>query len=122
MNYWPVVDGVDELFEDPRYGSSEIVQRRLRRSTVVKALNHLGYSELEQERQPPGSPRRRALGVAGDDAGAVDVVAELIERIGYDAVRLGSLAAGRLLEPGGRVFGASLGPGEFEQALQAEAA
>src|ERR1700687_1661719 len=25
MNYWPPVDGVQELFEDQRYGSSEIV-------------------------------------------------------------------------------------------------
>jgi 8-hydroxy-5-deazaflavin:NADPH oxidoreductase len=122
MNYWPVVDGLDELFEDPRYGSSEIVQRRLDHSTVVKALNHLGYYQLEEERQPAGSPGRRALGVAGDDAGAVDVVADAIERIGYDAVRLESLAAGRLLEPGGPVFGASLGRYEFERALRAGAA
>src|SRR5258707_9188623 len=56
MNYWPPVDGVQELFEDHRYGSSEIVQRRLVRSTVVKTLNHLGYHELEDERRPGGSP------------------------------------------------------------------
>ena len=31
MNYWPPVDGVQELFDDQRYGSSEIVQRRLAR-------------------------------------------------------------------------------------------
>src|SRR6202049_1253704 len=47
MNYWPPVDGVVELFEDHRSGSSEIVQRRLTRSTVVKTLNHIGYQELE---------------------------------------------------------------------------
>jgi 8-hydroxy-5-deazaflavin:NADPH oxidoreductase len=122
MNYWPPVDGFQELFEDRRYGSSEIVQHRLDRSTVVKTLNHIGYHELDDERQPEGSPRRRALGVAGDDPGAVDVVAELIERIGYDTVRLESLSAGRLLEPGNPVFGASLGRPEFELALRAEAA
>ena len=43
-------------------------------------------------------------------------------RIGYDAARLGSLSAGRLLEPGGPVFGASLGRAEFELALRAQAA
>ncbi|MCW3063461.1 MAG: oxidoreductase, partial [Solirubrobacterales bacterium] len=42
MNYWPPVDGVQEMFEDHRYGSSELVQHRLARSTVVKTLNHLG--------------------------------------------------------------------------------
>jgi predicted dinucleotide-binding enzyme len=122
MNYWPPVDGVVELFEDHRYGSSEIVQRRLASSTVVKTLNHIGYHELEDGRRPGGSPERRALGVAGDDPRAVDVVAELIERIGYDAVRFDRLSAGRLLEPGGPVFGASLHRSEFELAVRVEAA
>ena len=122
MNYWPPVDGIQEMFEDRRYGSSEIVQRRLVRSTVVKTLNHIGYHELEDERRPRGSPERRALGVAGDDPRAVDVVAELIERIGYDAVRFDRLSAGRLLEPGSPVFGASLHRSEFELAVRAEAA
>jgi hypothetical protein len=122
MNYWPPVDGVQEMFEDHRYSSSEIVQRRLVRSTVVKTINHIGYHEIEDERRPEGSPERRALGVAGDDLRAVDVVAEFIERIGYDAVRFDHLSAGRLLEPGGPVFGASLHRTEFELAVRTEAA
>ncbi|HEV7961837.1 MAG TPA: NAD(P)-binding domain-containing protein [Actinoplanes sp.] len=122
MNYWPPTDGVQQRFEDRRYGSSEIVQRRLSRSTIVKTLNHIGYHELDDDRRPPGSPERRALGVAGDDPAAVDVVAEVIERIGYDTVRLESLNAGRLLEPAGPVFGVSLRRTEFEQAMSAKAA
>jgi len=102
--------------------SSEFVQNRLDRSTVVKTLNHIGYHELDDERRPIGSPERRALGVAGDDEAAVEVVAEIIERIGYDAVRLSPLSAGRVLQPGGPVFGASLRRAEFELALHAEAA
>ena len=122
MNYWPPIDGVQEMFEDRRYGSSEIVQHRLARSTVVKTLNQIGYHELDDERRPVGSPERRALGVAGDDPGAVDVVAEVIERIGYDTVRLDSLSAGRRLEPGGPVFGVSMRRTEFELAVYPEAA
>jgi predicted dinucleotide-binding enzyme len=122
MNYWPPVDGVQEMFEDRRYGSSEIVARRLSRSTIVKTLNHIGYHELEDDRRPMGSPERRALGVAGDDPGSVDAVADVIERIGYDTVRLDSLRAGRLLEPGGPVFGTSLRRTDFELALGARAA
>jgi predicted dinucleotide-binding enzyme len=121
MNYWPPIDGVQEMFEDRRYGSSEIVAHRLARSTVVKTLNHIGYHELDDQRRPVGSPRRRALGVASDDPGALNVVAEFIERIGYDAVRLPRLGAGRLLEPGGPVFGASLTRTEFELSVHAEA-
>jgi predicted dinucleotide-binding enzyme len=122
MNYWPPVDGVQEMFEDRRYGSSEIVQHRLARSAVVKTLNHIGYHELDDERRPAGSPERRALGVAGDDPRAVDAVAGVIERIGYDAVRFGSLRAGRLLEPGGPVFGVALRRAEFDPAVRAKAA
>jgi predicted dinucleotide-binding enzyme len=122
MNYWPPVDGVQEMFEDRRYSSSEIVQRRLARSTIVKTLSHIGYHDMEDDRRPAGSTERRALGVAGDDRAAVDAVADVIERIGYDTVRLDSLSAGRLLEPGGPVFGVSLHRAEFELAVRAKVA
>lgn len=49
----------------------------------------------------------------------MDVVAEVIERIGYDSVRLDSLSAARLLEPGGPVFGVSLRRPEFGLAVRA---
>jgi 8-hydroxy-5-deazaflavin:NADPH oxidoreductase len=120
MNYWPAVDGVQPSFEDSPLSSSEIVQRRLALSTLVKTLNHIGYHELEEDRRPAGSPERRALGIASDDPAAIDAVAGLIERIGYDAVRLDSLRAGRLLEPGGPVFGAALSRAEFELAVLAK--
>jgi predicted dinucleotide-binding enzyme len=122
MNYWPPVDGVQAAFEDRTSGSSEIVQHRLARSTVVKTLNHIGYHEMDDQRRAPGSHDRRALGVAGDDPDAVNLVAEVIERIGYDTVRLDSLSAGRHLEPGGPVFGASLSRSDFEGVLRAQAA
>jgi predicted dinucleotide-binding enzyme len=120
MNYWPPIDGVQELFEDDELGSSEIVAHRLPRSRIVKTLNQIGYHDLEDGRRPVGSWDRRALGVAGDDPDAVDAVAEVVERIGYDAVRLDSLRAGRILEPGGPVFGASLSRADFEEAVGAE--
>ena len=122
MNYWPEVNGYLDTFAKSQLSSSEIVQRRLARSTIVKTLNHIGYHELAEDRLPAGSPERRALGVAGDDRGAVDVVADVVERIGYDAVRLDSLSAGRLLEPGGPVFGISLRKNEFELAVGAAVA
>jgi predicted dinucleotide-binding enzyme len=119
MNYWPPVDGVQPMFDDALKGSSEIVAKRLAHAMIVKSLNHIGYHELEADRRPAGAPDRHALGVAGDDPTAVDAVAELVERVGYDAVRLDSLGAGRLLEPGGPVFGKSLRRNEFEQSVHA---
>src|SRR5258705_6709754 len=69
MNYWPASDGVLKPFEDG--GSSETVARRLAGSTVVKALNHIGYHELEDRARPAGAPDRRAPRVAGAEPPAV---------------------------------------------------
>jgi predicted dinucleotide-binding enzyme len=119
MNYWPASDGVLAAFENG--GSSEIVARRLAGSAVVKALNHIGYHELEDRARPAGAPDRRAAGLAGDDPAAVAAVAELTDRLGYDPVRLGGLRAGRVLQPGGPVFGQVLTVPEFERAVYEDA-
>jgi hypothetical protein len=119
MNYWPASDGVLSAFEDG--GSSEIVAGRLAGSTVVKALNHIGYHELEDRARPPGAADRRAAGVAGDDPAAAAAIAGLLDRIGYDPVRLGSLRAGRVLQPGGPVFGVTLTRPEFERTIYEDA-
>jgi predicted dinucleotide-binding enzyme len=119
MNYWPASDGVLDAFEHD--ASSEVVARRLAGSAVVKALNHIGYHELEERARPAGSPDRRAAGVAGDDPEAVAAIAGMVGRLGYDPVRLGSLRAGRVLQPGGPVFGAVLSRAEFELAVREEA-
>jgi 8-hydroxy-5-deazaflavin:NADPH oxidoreductase len=119
MNYWPASDGALKAFEDG--GSSEIVARRLAGSTVVKALNHIGYHELEDLARPTAAPGRRAVGVAGDDPAAVATIAGLIDRIGYDPLRLESLRAGLVLQPGGPVFGNVLTLAEFERAVREDA-
>jgi predicted dinucleotide-binding enzyme len=124
MNYWPASDGVLTAFEDGSANSrssSEVVARRLAGSAVVKALNHIGYHELEDRARPAGAPDRQAAGLAGDDPAAVAAVAELTSRLGYDPVRLGGLRAGRVLQPGGPVFGQVLTLPEFERAVHEEA-
>ena len=121
MNYWAPADGVVPMFWKQDLSSSEIVQRRLGQSTVVKSLNQIAYQNLEDGRRQAGSPDRHAIGVAGDDAGAAEAVGDVIGRIGYDPVFLGSLAAGRILEPGGPVFGAVLTRADFERAIETTA-
>jgi 8-hydroxy-5-deazaflavin:NADPH oxidoreductase len=119
MNYWPASDGVLSAFEDG--ASSEIVAGRLPGSTVVKALNHIGYHDLEDQTRPAFAPGRRAAGVAGGDPMAVTAIAGFVDRLGYDPVRLASLRAGRILQPGGPVFGVTLTRPAFEQAIREEA-
>jgi 8-hydroxy-5-deazaflavin:NADPH oxidoreductase len=119
MNYWPANDGVLKAFEEG--GSSEIVATHLAGSTVVKTLNHIGYHELEDRARPSDALDRRAVGVAADDAAAAAEIAGLIDRIGYDPVRLESLRAGRVLQPGGPVFGTVLARPAFERAVREHA-
>jgi len=121
MNYWAPADGVVPMFQDQQLSSSEIVQRRLSQSSIVKSLNQIAYQDLETGRRPPGSLDRHAIGVAGDDPDAATQVGEVINRFGYDPVLLGSLRAGRILQPGGPVFGAVLTRSDFERAMRATA-
>jgi predicted dinucleotide-binding enzyme len=105
MNYWEPVDGYQSDFDETDLASSEVVQRELPLSRVVKTLNHIGYHELEQDRRPAGAPDRRALGVAGNDPAAVELVMSVIERFGFDPVNVGTLAQSAVLAPGGAAFG-----------------
>ncbi|MCP2197084.1 NADPH-dependent F420 reductase [Lentzea flava] len=100
MNHWP--PAAQPL------GTSEEVAARLVGAHVVKTLNHIAYQDMEP-------PNGRAVGLAGDDAAAVDVVSEFLRRIGFEPVPVGPLAAGRLLEPGSPVFGVAVRRPEFEQ-------
>jgi hypothetical protein len=119
MNYWPPTDGrLPPPFGDKGIGTSEVIAGRLQDATVVKTLNHVGYHELETYARPSGSVDRRALGVAGDDLDAVNTVGTFVDSIGYDAVPVGPLSAGRVLQPGGPVFGAVLRREDFERAVR----
>jgi predicted dinucleotide-binding enzyme len=118
MNYWPATDGRLALLDREGIGSSEVVAHRLSDARVVKTLNHIGYHELESHARPTGSVDRRAVGVAGDDPDAVTTVASFVERLGYDAVPVGRLSDGRVLRPGGPVFGAVLGRDDFQHAVR----
>ncbi|MCT1997309.1 NAD(P)-binding domain-containing protein [Brachybacterium muris] len=64
MNYWWETDGENEEFSDPSASTSEFIQEKLPGATVVKALNHMGYHDLEDLARP-----RQGSGVDGATAG-----------------------------------------------------
>jgi len=106
MNYWSPVEGEIAEFMDPNIGSSEYIQTYLKGAKVVKSLNHVAYNELEEHNLPTGDPKRRAVALAGDDSDAKQIVSELIDAVGFDAVDLGPLSAGKQFQPDTPLFNA----------------
>jgi predicted dinucleotide-binding enzyme len=119
-NYWPPVDGHIAAIDADERSTSEIHAALNPRARVVKSLNHLGYHDMEDDAMPAGSPLRRALAVVGDDEGARQVVARLIDDLGFDSVDGGALANGRALEPGHPAFGRDHSASELAALLDAE--
>lgn len=107
-NHWWEIDGPRDEFLHPDESSSEAIQEFLSGSRVVKALNHMGYHDLYDETKPAGGDGRKAIAVAGDTLQDVEAVSGIIDQFGFDPVYIGDLAAGRKLEPGGKVFGANV--------------
>ncbi|GAA2485326.1 NADPH-dependent F420 reductase [Winogradskya humida] len=79
--------------------SSELVQRHLTGSRVVKAFHNIGPKQLLELFRPAGAPDRTALPLSGDDASAKREVTELLDVLGFDAVDLGTLAESWRSEP-----------------------
>lgn len=119
MNYWAPTDGELDDFERDARTSSEIVRDHLSGSTLVKTLNHIGYHDMEVDHRPSGASDRRALAVAGDHESAKRLVTEFIDRLGYDPIDAGPLAAGRLFQPGTEIFNGSHAAAEMRDILAA---
>ena len=92
LNYYPQRDGHIAELDSEKTTTSEMVQRHLPTSKVVKAFNHIYAAELTTHGQPAGSPNRRALAIAGNDPAAKKEITALLERFGFDTVDIGPLS------------------------------
>jgi len=91
-NYYPQRDGQIRELDNEEATTSELLQRHLPDSKVVKAFNHIYAAALTTDGQPAGTPGRRALAISGDDADANRIVTRLIDQFGFDVVDLGPLS------------------------------
>ncbi|KQR86395.1 NADPH-dependent F420 reductase [Microbacterium sp. Leaf179] len=119
MNYWWEVDGERDDLNDPRTTTSEIIRDHLRGSRVVKAFNHMGYHDLDEEPRPAGAAGRKGIAVAGDDPADRRAVAAVVDALGFDPVDIGTLAEGAILQPGNELFGADIGAREIDAVVRA---
>ena len=115
-NYYPQRDGQIAELDDESTTTAELLQAHLPTSRVVKAFNHIGAADITADGTPAGTPHRRALAVAGDDAAAKQQVVAFIDAIGFDVVDLGPLAEGWRIQRDTPGYGARMDAEQLRQA------
>src|SRR2546428_13806213 len=101
-NYYPFRDGrIDEL--ENGLTESVWVERQIGRP-VVKVLNTIASKALMAAGRPAGSRDRVALPISGDNTKAKEIVAQLIDRLGFDSVDAGTIAESWRQQPGSPVY------------------
>ncbi|MGC4889437.1 NADPH-dependent F420 reductase [Micromonospora sp. DT227] len=93
-NYYPERDGSVPELDDESTTTSELLQRHLPESRVVKGFNNIYFGHLRALGRPAGAADRTALPIAGDDEAAKATVTAFLDSLGYDAVDVGPLAEG----------------------------
>lgn len=104
-NYYPNRDGHIAELDAEQATSTELLQRHLPKSKVVKVFNHIYAAELTTHGSARGTPNRRALVIAGDDAQAKARVTALLDQFGFDAVDAGSAKDSWRIQPGTPAYG-----------------
>jgi 8-hydroxy-5-deazaflavin:NADPH oxidoreductase len=104
-NYYPGRDGNFPELDSGETTSSELLQRHLADSHVVKAFNNIYFEHLAALARPSGAADRSALPIAGDDPGAKARAVALLDALGFDAVDVGPLADGWHFQPDTPAYG-----------------
>jgi predicted dinucleotide-binding enzyme len=85
---------------------------------VIKAFNNIFAQSLATKAAPSGTPDRVALSVAGDDEREKQLVMELIDQIGFDAIDGGPLSESWRQQAGEASYCHDLDKDALESALQ----
>jgi len=122
-NYYPDRDGKIGDLDSGATTSSELLENQLPGARIVKGFNTIWSEHLKtQGDKDLPLDERRAIFIAGDDSGAKETVAKLIEDIGYAAIDTGFLAeGGKSQQPGSPVYNKELTAAEAAKVLTAGA-
>jgi 8-hydroxy-5-deazaflavin:NADPH oxidoreductase len=90
-NYYPARDGRIAALDTYQTTTSSLVQQMLHGARVVKCFNAILHDDIVPDARPRGSPSRRALPIAADDALAKAAAGAMVDRLGYDFVDAGLL-------------------------------
>src|SRR5437870_2933680 len=97
-NYYPFRDGRIDEIEDG-LTESVWVERQIG-WPVVKVLNTVIAKALAEGGRPAGSRDRVAFPISGDNPKAKEIVAQIIDQIGFDSVDAGTIAESWRQQPG----------------------
>jgi predicted dinucleotide-binding enzyme len=118
-NYYPQRDGRIAQLDSEETTSTELLARHLTGARIVKSFNTMNFRPLGSDGRPD-APRaeRLAIYLAGDDEGAKEIVARLIEEVGFAPVDTGSLHdGGARQQPGSPIYNNPMPAEEAEAAV-----
>jgi 8-hydroxy-5-deazaflavin:NADPH oxidoreductase len=104
INYFPQRDGPIPEIDNGTTTVPGLLQAHLPASRVVRAFNMINAGEMSGDGHPEGDPKRRALALSGDDLAAKQLVANLYNEFGFDALDIGGLDESWRLDPGQPAF------------------
>ena len=116
-NYYFERDGHYPEIDEGRTTPSELLADHLGSARVVKVFNAIQAAQIGTAATPAGTPNRRALPIAGDDAEAKQIVSDLVEEFGFDVVDAGPLAEGKRFDRDQPAYGAELPADALVEAL-----
>src|SRR6516164_7559379 len=104
INYFPQRFGHVPEIDNGTTTAPGLLQAHLPASRVVRAFSMIDAADMSGDGHPAGDPKRRALALAGDDADAKRLVAELYDQFGFDALDIGGLDESWRVDAGQRAF------------------
>lgn len=105
MNYYPDRDGHYKALDRGEMTSSEMVAEHLEGARLVKAFNTIWSEHLGAQGRKDAPPdARRVIPISGDDSAAKEIVARLIEEIGFAPYDIGPLRHSARQQPDAAIY------------------